>query len=103
MASTNLGSFEKSISAFDHSPAASRETRSRSRPEGSSCASSVIAGTWRNRRKASVRRCASVLAVQGNCAVQPSWASISLTNWPILPAAASACSCWMRMSEVLCS
>jgi putative tryptophan/tyrosine transport system substrate-binding protein len=34
---------------------------------------------------------------------QPSWLSISLMNWPILAAAASACSRWMRMSEALCS
>jgi len=42
-------------------------------------------------------------ADQGNCVVQPSWLSISLLNWPILAAAASACSRWMRMSDALCS
>ena len=51
-----------------------------------------MAGTWRNKRNASKRRCSGVTAAQGSCIIQPSWLSISLTNWLILPAAASACS-----------
>src|SRR3954463_4535833 len=82
---------------------ASRDTLSCSLPVESSCDSSVMAGTWRRRRRASKRRCSSVLADQGSCTVQPSWPSISLTNWPIFAAAASACSRWMRISAVLCS
>ena len=62
-----------------------------------------MAGTWRKSRQASVWRCVSMLAVQGNCTVQPSWDSIWLRNWSIFAAAASACSCWMRMSEIFCS
>src|SRR6516164_3355402 len=62
-----------------------------------------MAGTWRNRRKASKRRCSIEPADHGSCVVQPSWLSISLMNWPILAAAASACSRWMRMSDALCS
>ena len=41
--------------------------------------------------------------IQGNCVVQPSWLSISLMNWLILAAAASACSRWIRISAALCS
>jgi hypothetical protein len=48
----------------------------------------VIAGTCRNSRSASKRRCSSVLADQGSCVVHPTWLSISLMNCPILPAAA---------------
>ena len=82
---------------------ASRDTRSRSLPVASTCASSVMAGTWRNSRNASKRRCSIEPADHGSCVVQPSWLSISLMNWPILAAAASACSRWMRMSDALCS
>ena len=82
---------------------ASRDTRSCSLPLASSWASSVIAGTWRSRRSASKRRCSSALAVHGSCVVQPIWPSMSLMNWPILAAAASACSRWMRVSACLFS
>src|SRR6516165_9644151 len=82
---------------------ASRDTLSCSWPLESISASSVIAGTCRNSRSASKRRCSSVLADQGSCVVQPTWLSISLMNWPILPAAASACSRWMRTSDAFCS
>ena len=82
---------------------ASRDTRSRSLPVESICASSVMAGTCRSRRSASKRRFSSEAADQGSCVVQPSWLSISLMNWLILAAAASACSCWIRISAALCS
>ena len=82
---------------------ARRETRSRSLPEESTCASSVMAGTWRSSRSASKRRCSIELADHGSCVVQPSWLSISLMNWLIFADAASACSRWMRISEALCS
>ena len=72
---------------------ARRDTRSRSLPVESTCASSVMAGTCRNSRKASNRRCSIEPADHGNWVVQPSWLSISLMNWLILAAAASACSC----------
>ena len=72
---------------------ASRDTRNRSLPVESTCASSVIAGTCRNSRSASNRRCSIEPADHGNWVVQPSWLSISLMNWLILAAAASACSC----------
>ena len=82
---------------------ASRDTFSCSCPLESISASSVIAGTCRNSRSASKRRCSSVLADQGSCVVQPTWLSISLMNCPILPAAASACSRWTRTSAAFCS
>ena len=63
---------------------ASRDTRRRSLPVESTCASSVIAGTWRSSRSASNRRCSSEPADHGSWVVQPSWLSISLMNWPIL-------------------
>ena len=72
---------------------ASRDTRSRSLPDESTCASSVMAGTCFNSRKASNRRCSIEAADHGNWVVQPSWLSISLMNWPIFAAAASACPC----------
>jgi len=53
----------------------------------------VIAGTCRSRRWPSVRRCSMVPADHGSCVVQPTWLSISLMNWPISWAAASACAC----------
>jgi hypothetical protein len=52
-----------------------------------------MAGTCRNSRKASNRRCSIEPADHGSWVVQPSWLSISLMNWPIFAAAASACSC----------
>ena len=51
-----LGSLEKS-ELLPTTSAASRDTRSRSLPVASTCDSSVMAGTWRNSRKASKRRC----------------------------------------------
>ena len=51
--------------------------------------------------QASNRRCSIGRADHGICVVQPIWLSISLTNWPILAAAASACSRWMRISDRL--
>ena len=60
-----------------------------------------MAGTWRNSRRASNRRCSIEPADHGNCVVQPSWLSISLTNWLILAEAASACSRWIRISDAL--
>ena len=81
----NLGSFEKSVPLATTSMAR-RDTRSRSLPLASSWANSVIAGTWRNSRRASKRRCSIEPADQGSCVVQPSWLSISLTNWLILAA-----------------
>ena len=77
----------------------SRDTSSCSWPEASICASSVMAGTCRNSRSASNRRCSSVPSDHGSCVVQPSWLSISLMNSSILSAAASACSCWILISE----
>jgi hypothetical protein len=70
-----------------------RDTLRRSLPDESTCASSVMAGTCRNSRKASNRRCSIEPADQGSWVVQPSWLSISLMNWLIFAAAASACSC----------
>ena len=40
---------------------------------------------------------------EGNCASQPSWRSISPTNWLILAAAACACSFWIPTSSRFCS
>ena len=68
---------------------ASRDTRSRSLPVESTCASSVIAGTCRSSLNASKRRSWIEPADQGNWVVQPSWLSISLMNWVILAAAAT--------------
>jgi hypothetical protein len=72
---------------------ARRDTRKRSLPVESSCASSVMAGTCFNSRKASNSLFSSEPGDHGSWVVQPSWLSISLTNWPIFAAAASACSC----------
>ena len=55
-ASVNFGSLERS-NPLPTTSMASRDTLSRSLPVESSCASSVIAGTCRNRRTASNRRC----------------------------------------------
>ena len=71
---------------------ARRETLSCSRPEASMSESSVIAGTWRSRRKASSRRCWMSHGFHAICVVQPIWPSISVTKWLILAAAAAACS-----------
>ena len=62
----------------------SRDTRSCSWPEASIWASSVMAGTWRNSRSASKRRCSSVPSDHGSCVVQPTWLSISVMNCSIL-------------------
>jgi hypothetical protein len=101
-ASVNLASLDKSA-PLPTTSMASRDTRRRSLPVASIWASSVIAGTWRNRRKASNRRWSIEPADHGSCVVHPSWLSISLMNWPIFAAAASACSRWMRIKEALCS
>ena len=58
-----------------------------------------MAGTWRRSRTPSKRRSSSVPADQGSCVVHPTCAFVSRMNWPILAAAASACSRWMRISE----
>jgi hypothetical protein len=96
------GSFDMSL-PLPTTSMASRDTFSCSWPAESISASSVMAGTWRNSRSASKRRCSSVLADHGSCVVQPIWLSISLMNCPILPAAASACSRWTRTSAAFCS
>ena len=72
-------------------------------PDESTIESSVTAVTCLSSRRPSKRLCSIVLADQGSCVVQPIWLSISLTNWPIFAAAASACSRWMRISDALCS
>jgi hypothetical protein len=82
---------------------ASRDTRSCSRPAASTCATSAIAGVSRNRRIASMRGSSRVTTPSGNCASQPSWRSISPTNWLILADAACACSFWMETSSRRCS
>src|ERR1041385_6781849 len=82
---------------------ASPETRGCSWRRASSCGSSVIAGPGRSSRSASKRRCSSALAVHGSCVVQPIWPSMSLMYWLIFPAAAIACSRWMRVSASLFS